>query len=84
MSLDSQKVQTDLASPVQSVVSQQRGSTSVSDVHQNQMYLLLGQIWLPAGEIQGEFSHAFSALSYVLTNGNSCPKSCTTSAGTSG
>lgn len=74
----------DLVSPVQSLVSQQRGSTSLSDVHQNQMHLLLWQIWVPAGEIHREFSHAFSAPSCILTSENSCPESCTISAGTSG
>lgn len=71
-------------SPVQSQSSQQRGSTSVPDVLQNWTHLLLWQIWLPSGEIQGEFSRAFSALCSALTRENSGPKSCSMSAGVSG
>lgn len=71
-------------SPAQSQRGQQRGSTSVPDVLQNRTHLLLWQIWLPSGEIQGEFSRAFSALSSALTRENSGPKSCAMSAGTNG
>lgn len=72
------------ASPVQSLVSQQRGSLSALDVHHNQKLLLPWQIWLCAGKIQGEFSPAFSAFSYLLTRESGCPEYHTTSAGTSG
>lgn len=68
-------------------MSWQRGSTSV---RQNQTHLLLWQIWVPARETQGDFSHHFSALcqypavkySRYSRCENSCLESCTISVGT--
>lgn len=68
-------------------MSWQRGSTSV---RQNQTHLLLWQIWVPARETQGDFSHHFSALcqypavkySPYSCCENSCLESCTISVGT--